>query len=131
MEIKVNIERNDYEQPTEIRQEVVQGICEAFLGRNCWTTYHPFSESAYRRADRYILKHENGKEYYGFDDEIHEKGLTFNGAEMKAAFEVLINAGYYMFVGYDYGTWKGYKCQKQPFNNDGWRQVKTFEDRID
>lgn len=31
MEITVNIPKNDYIQPTEVRQEVVQAICEAFL----------------------------------------------------------------------------------------------------
>lgn len=132
MDITLNIPQNDYKQPTIVRQEVVQAICDAFLNNCCWSTYHPFSSSAYRRADKYVLKHEDGR-YYGFDDEprFSGGGITFNGAEMKAAFEALIKAGYYMFVGYDYGTWKGYVCQKRPFNNDGWRQVTTFEDRID
>lgn len=31
MEIKVNIPQNDYVQPTEVREEVVQAICNAFL----------------------------------------------------------------------------------------------------
>lgn len=35
MEIKVNIPQNDYVQPTEVREEVVQAICNAFLSNSC------------------------------------------------------------------------------------------------
>ena len=132
MEIKVNIPTNDYEQPTEIRSEVVQGICDVFLNGGAWSTFHPFSESVYRRASNKIIRHKNDKKFYGFHDEgfSNDIAIRFNGAEMKAAFAALIKAGYHMFKVYNYGTWKGYICSKKPFYKDGIK-VSTFDDFID
>lgn len=49
---------------------------------------------------------------------------------MKAAFKALRNAGYHMFRIYEYGSWKGYICDKKPFY-DGGTEVTTFNDFID
>lgn len=131
--ITVNIPVNDYEVPNEIRQEVVQGICEAFLANNCWAVYHPFSDGAYRRKTDCIIRRKNERNFYGFhngtfgSDEIKVK---FNGAEMKAAFEALISAGYHIFKVYSYGSWKGYVLSKKPFMKDG-VEVHEFTDFID
>lgn len=132
MEIKINIPKNDYVQPTRVREDVVQAICDAFLTQCVWSTFHPFSQGCYRRASKYILKHKRSKTFYGFNDEPFdgEDGITFNGAEMRAAFEALQNAGYYMFRVYEYGSWLGYKCSKKPFMNGGER-VTEFNDFID
>lgn len=46
---------------------------------------------------------------------------------MKAAFKALRNAGYHMFLIYEYGLWKGYICDKKPFIQDG-EEVTTFND---
>ena len=35
MEITINIPKNTYEVPTEVRPEIVQQICESFLCGNC------------------------------------------------------------------------------------------------
>ena len=48
MEITVNIPKNDYVRPTEVRQEVVQYICDAFLSTCVWRIFHPERQSAYR-----------------------------------------------------------------------------------
>ena len=102
MEIKVNIPKNDYVQPTEVRQEVVQGICEAFLGGCAWSMFHPFTNGryAFKKPTLNILKHKGEKAFYGFyykkpfaDDEM----VSFNGAEMKVAFRALRDAGYHIF----------------------------------
>lgn len=133
MEIKIKIPANDYVQPTEVRQEVVQGICEAFLNQCCWSVFHPFSDGCYRRATCKIIKHKNGQAFYGFHDEPFdhdECSIRFNGAEMKAAFHALRNAGYHMFQVYIYGSWMGYKCSKKPFMENG-REVTDFSDFID
>lgn len=128
----INIKRNDYVIPTEVRDEVVQGICEAFLGGNCWSTYHPIGTSAYRRETSHIIKRKGADAYYGFNDEIFsgDEGVRFNGAEMRKAFEVLIEAGYHMFRRYDYGVWKAYVCCKRPYCEGG-VEVKEFTDFID
>lgn len=129
MEITINIPKNDYVQPTEVRQEVVQHICEGFLDPCCWSTFHPHSESCYRRATRYV-RMRDGKGY-GFTDEPSSGDISFNGAEMKAAFKVLIDAGYHIFKRYHYGSWLGYTCRKRPFDYDGGKEVFEFTDFID
>lgn len=144
----IQIKKNDYVQPTEVREEVVQAICDAFIyGAEHPThvdhTYRPFSCGAYRGSTRLVAKPtcrgvvnefkfiEQGKEY--------QTDITyrFNGAEMKQAFEELIHAGYYMFVIYTpgkSGMWKGYRCHKKPYAKDWWEgatRVSSFEDFID
>lgn len=133
----IQIKKNDYVQPTEVREEVVQGICEAFLCRSGWSIFHPFSDGAYRGRSQYIIRHKRDKEFYGFYMRPFdgEEGVKFNGAEMKRAFEELIKAGYYMFRVYQYGTWMGYICHKKPYApdcyKDGAVNVTSFDDFID
>jgi len=135
MEIKINIPKNDYVQPTEVRQEVVQGICEAFLSGCAWSMFHPFTNGRYefKKPTLNILKHKGENTFYGFyykkpfaDDEI----IGFNGAEMKAAFSALRDAGYHIFWTRDYEGWEGYKCSKKPFIENG-EEVFLFNDFID
>lgn len=131
MEIKVNIPQNDYARPTEVRQEVVQDICDAFLGENYCSTYHPHSNGMCRNAHCYVVK-KQGVKAFGFRDKpfYGEQGAEFNGEEMKTAFKLLREAGYHIFRVYSYGTWLGYVVRKQDFMNGG-TEVYSFEDRID
>ena len=133
MEITINIPKNDYVQPKEVREEVVQAICTTFLETHVDSVFHPFSGGAYRCNTIYVAtKHPRG----GFNDlswakDHKEDGyIRFNGEEMKAAFKALQNAGYYMYRIYKYGTWMGYKCSKKPFMENGER-VTEFNDFID
>lgn len=145
----IQIKKNNYIQPTDEREEVVQAICEAFIhsyvrGRGCVATYHPFSEGAYRHATRYVVRQKeyDGRNHYKVDGMYEqfkdkptdgEEGMTFTGAEMKRAFEELIKAGYYMFRIRQYGSWMGYICSNKPFyrHEYGAEQVTSFDDRID
>lgn len=133
----VQIKKNDYSQPTEIREDVVQGICDAFLAGNCRSKYHPFkgSNNGSRKADTYIIRPNGREKYTCFHHEIwrDEEGIKFNGAEMKRAFEELIKAGYYMFRCYHYGEWLCYVCHDKPFF-DGHpcaTRVTEFNEQID
>lgn len=128
----IQIERNDYVQPTRIREEVVQGICDAFLDNNVYSTFHPFSDGRGRRRTLILCRHKVDGKYYGFTDELFDsqEGIKFNGAEMKQAFEELIKAGYYMFRVYKYGSWMGYVCSKKPYYQGG-TPVTSFDDFID
>lgn len=128
MEIKVNIPQNDYVQPTEIREEVVQAICSAFLANNCWNIFHPFSGSnnGCRPATTRISL--NQPRFNGHSN--GEDMVRIHGCEMKAAFKALIKAGYHMYKVYDYGSWMGYACGKKPFR-EGASEVLTFNDFID
>ena len=132
MEIKVNIPKNDYVQPMGVRQEVVQGICDAFLAQNCWSVFHPFSNSGYRKATKFIIRDSHNGDFYGFSNKCDqpELGVEFNGAEMKCAFECLIKAGYHIYRRYEYGTWLGYIVHKKPHLHDA-QEVFEFSDFID
>ena len=132
MEIKINIPKNDYVQPTEVREDVVQGICESFLHGCSCSVFHPFSDGCYRRASKYIVRQKGNKHFHGFLDKPYEweEGVVFNGEEMKAAFNALQEAGYYMFRIYEYRSWMGYKCGKKPFMENG-EIVTEFNDFID
>ena len=41
MEITINIPENTYSVPTEVRSEVVQIICNAFLTGGAFKAFHP------------------------------------------------------------------------------------------
>lgn len=128
----INIPKNDYIQPTEVREWVVQGICEAFLSDNGWSTFYPYNDGAGRYKRKYIARHTNNSRFYGFVSErfTGEECVEFHGEEMKRAFEELHKAGYFIFRIYTYGTWMGYVCKKKPFL-EGCARVKWFEDFID
>jgi hypothetical protein len=138
--MNICIPKNDYVQPAEVRQEVVQGICEAFLAHCAWSCFHPFSSGVYRQKTTYIRRHKGRKEYFGFADNDtyfaqEDEHVKFNGAEMKAAFKALQDAGYYMYRVYEYGSWMGYIVYHKPvFNGCGYshaERVTEFTDFID
>lgn len=134
MEIRVNIPQNDYVQPTEVREEIVQKICDVFLDRRgggYYNVFHPFCDGCYRAAHRGLLsfKGSNKPFEFGTPDSSYDY-IRIHGCEMKAAFEVLIKAGYHMFRIYDYDSWMGYICDQKPFRQ-GATEVRSFDDFID
>ena len=133
MEITVNIPKNDYVQPTEVRPEVVQAICEAFLNGGAWGTFYPFSGSVYRPATRLVeVKCGKGVSFVSQRWNLSEDEIYYRiyGCEMKAAFEALIKAGYHLFKVYDHGSWVGYVCKRKPYRENG-TEVYEFTDFID
>lgn len=138
MEIKVNIPKNDYVQPTEVRQEVVQAICEAFLKRTASCILHPTTEGnrGARVRTLYVMR-QNGKgigfasgpDSYWIENYGREY-IRMNGVEVKIAFKALRDAGYHIFRIYRYGTWIGYVCDKKPYRENG-SEVYEFTDFID
>lgn len=133
MEIKINIPQNDYVQPKEVREDVVQHICDAFLSPCVWNIFHPYRENAYRGRTLYVRVSKRSGKAYGFSDYDkfdQDENIRFNGEEMKVAFKVLRKAGYHIFRIYKYGSWMGYICDKKPFIQDG-EEVTTFNDFID
>lgn len=123
MEIRVNIPINDWKEPTEVREEVVQGICESFLAENAWTTFHPHSEGMYCQKTSYIFRHKGEKIFKGFTSKPFdsEVNVRFNSAELKTAVECLKKSGYYIHEVYEYRTWLGYVCSKYPTISKGRR----------
>lgn len=129
----INIPKNDYKVETEVREYVVQAICEAFLRDGAWSVFHPYADGRYRHSTLYVVRHKNKDNYLGFVSSIDSEfdvGIKIRGVEMKEAFKVLINHGYYMFKKNYYGTWLGYVCSKKPYV-DGAEMVSSFNDFID
>lgn len=130
----IQIQKNTYEAPTEIREEVVQAICDAFLRKCAWSTFRPQTVSLYRRATLLVIGHENG-EWYGFNDHPfseREKSFRIRGVEMKAAFKELRKAGYHIFRVSMSGRnpWPGYVVSGKPYMDNG-TEVFEFTDFID
>lgn len=117
----VSIPKNEYKEDVTVREDVVQGICDVFLAKNIWTTYHPFSDPAgrgYRGSTRYITTNNRGAKYTAFRERplSSEYGIRFNNAEMDTAVRLLREAGYHFLKVYDYGTWVGYQLSNRPAN---------------
>lgn len=127
----IQIKKNDYVQPTEVREEIVQGICEAFLQGNAFSTFHPTTTSLYRRRTTLVLMR-NGRGFGFNDNPMGEKEYErVRGCEMKAAFAELRKAGYHISkVDCGRGGWPGYRVYKVPFI-DGGTEVTEFNDFID
>lgn len=95
MEITLSIPQNKWKKPTEVRTEIVQAICDAFLKRNWWYPCIPYIH----------LEHRN---FGGYRDFCYEKDgfIKFYEVEMHAAFKALQNAGWHIFKHDAFnGTW--------------------------
>lgn len=121
MEIKVNVPTNDFVKTKEIRNEIVQGICDAFLSWNAWSTFHPRSNGVYRPKTNYIFRNSQDTKFVGFTGKRLETCINekFNADELSAAVECLKKAGYYFHRVYSYGTWIGYECSRYPSIENG------------
>lgn len=131
MEITINIPQNTYSVPTEIRQEVVQAICDAFLnGRRFFPNYHGNCG-----RHRYVARNDFGGGYGGTSFEEKPTGsfvskiYRIHGCEMQMAFNILIDAGYHIFRLWESG---GYEMSKKPHLEYGrGEEVYEFTDFID
>lgn len=91
MKIEINVPKNGYKQPTEIRETVVQGVVSALF--MYIKDERPFKIRSFNEG----LYLHNGGIYYKrqSDDDVR-----INGAEMNAAFTALHEAGYYLYGSY-------------------------------
>ncbi len=91
MKLEINIQKNDYKKPTEIRQNVVQGVVNALFGHikdECPFVINAFNNGVYLHNGYLHSQHR-------CDDDVR-----VNGAEMNAAFNALHEAGYYLYASY-------------------------------
>ena len=102
MEITINIPKNDYVQPTEVREDVVQMICDHIIDgikKGIWAE-DTYTLHLHRENETYQLYAlmSNGK-MIGFDSQkrIALEQIRIRTSEMEAVFEVLQKAGYYIF----------------------------------
>lgn len=108
MEIKVNIPKNNYVQPTEIRQNVVQAIANILL----------------RYMDKqlqFVVGDDNDGLYLTSDlneittDSEKPNTIRVNGLEVNAAFNALSEAGYYFYGEYNITRCTHYyHCSRKP-----------------
>jgi hypothetical protein len=128
--IQVKIPVNDFTIPTEPDQEVVQEICDAFLGgwRYCVPTnankgtHYVGTFQGKGMFSSCLWSHEDGKKATR-NKEIH-------GCDMKAAFQALRKAGYHMFVRYSMGGDAFIRCRKEPYFVNG-EEITTFDFNVD
>lgn len=135
----IQIANNDYTQPTEVREFVVQGIIDAFLSDNLYNMFVPYPSGPYRDSTLYICKHKYANKYYGFrrtptkDMEEREDFVRIRGCEMKESFKIILKAGYYIFRVNNFPEQIGYIVSKTPhinyYNNP--IMVKEFNEFID
>ena len=135
----ITIQPNNYQQPTEVREFVVQGIIDAFLSKTMFDVFHPYNDGAFRTQTHYIRKHKGSNKYYGFDStpttskERYDEFVKFHGSEMREAFRILLANGYYIFKIYEYNSWMGYIVNEKPYETfyKGAVKVTEFTDFID
>ena len=124
----VFIRINDYTQPQEVRDEVVQAICDAFLRKETgWRTFFPHCGDYGQNATLYI---DLERPYFNYPSKDKPSVRRIRGCEMRAAFDALRAAGYHMFSTYKKARWIGYTCEKKPYLKGG-VEVESFEHFID
>jgi hypothetical protein len=116
MEIKINIPKNDYVQPTDVREEVVTAICDAFLRGSVFDTGYLGNSETTINVVRAI-----GERHFFCTSREHPACCTrpaeikyrIHGVEMQAAFDVLRKAGYYITCCHMTSSIT-YRCSKKP-----------------
>ena len=108
MEITINIPKNDYVQPTEVRQEIVQKFCDHIIyWMDNGATHNGYEISFYDNSDRkaeiFLLIRRDGTTsgIASYNDGLTEKcggqAVKMRTVEMKAVFEAMQEAGYFIF----------------------------------
>jgi hypothetical protein len=118
----ISIPKNDYATPTEVREDVVQLICDAFLCNNAFSFFVPSG----MHKTNYVCS----KAFVSDPSIFKEKSpVKFRGCEMEAAFAEIVKAGYHIFrVSHAGGS---YKVTKKPFYPYGGKEVFEFTEKID
>ena len=109
MKISVNIPKNNYVQPTEVREKIVQDICNHILNymdKGLEKGFYEVNiyEHCNKSAKLYILyDSQNKTKTIGFEsrEKIDERRYPFyekvRTCEMQAVFKVMQKAGYHIF----------------------------------
>jgi len=109
MRIQVNIPKNDYVQPTEVREKVVQDICNHiiyWMNNFCDKDFYSLRIKDYyeKSASLYIVYRNNEhNETTGFSGtsgpgkDTEKSYVKVRTCEMKAVFKAMQKAGYHIF----------------------------------
>ena len=107
MEIKISVPENTYVIPTEVRQDVVQDICSHIIKWMRDGSYEiSYSESSCKLPEIYLFRRTDGStsgiaSYNdGRQEQAGGEAIKVRSVEMKAVFEAMQNAGYYIYAWY-------------------------------
>lgn len=140
MEIKIDIPQNDYIQPTEVREDVVQHLCDLICCRMNGSESGVYEMSIKERIGMpmrlylfydgcKVCGHGSTLDEWDRKRKNYEKVRT---SEVQAAFEIIQNAGYYIFP--FYCTTDGYHTyyfSKRPSLNSRRAERQKFNLFID
>lgn len=109
MEIKVNIPKNDYKEPTEVRQDVVQEIASFLCERIRTSKNHTFEiwiEQHYDRpSELWLVRRKNDGKMCNIESrERYDRNYSYAKiftAEMVAVFKALLDADYICYGRYN------------------------------
>lgn len=122
---------------TECREDMVQHICDAFLNGSL---YSPDDDHFTTERVKLYNGHATGFiSRYGYNMPGVDKRIKYTdkirGCEMKAAFKMLLDSGYFMYVTYKNRSRRNakyYGCTPVPrVPNISGSLVKSFDDVID
>lgn len=124
--MKINVPQNDYVQPTEIREDVVQGIVDTLLDY----LKNGFALRVFNDNKGIYLRKE--KKRFSCDPKCLD-GIRVYGVEMNAAFKALSAAGYYVYGEYNITRLEHsfYWSNKPRHNNDKPMEEALFSVFID
>ena len=124
--ITLTLPINTWSKPTEIREEVVQAICNAFLNgmkhyTHDWKPYIPYVNMKTQ------VFADSGDHYYSKEGDF----LKFHECEMRLAFKALKEAGFYFEqISNRNGTWYALRKKSYPSSTYG-KMVETFYEEWD
>lgn len=125
------IPENEWKPTEEIRENIVQDICNAFLNGTSGAIFRPYNTSIYRRRTNGLVYYKDGKPQ-GFGCKPLFDGDTivkFTSKELNAAIKCLVKAGWHLFFADNCG-WPCIKCSKYNYM-DGGREIYEWEEFFD
>lgn len=137
MKITIDIPKNDYKQPNEIREDVVQKICDYIIKKMNQGTWIEDSFQLELEHNRwtyqlYIEIKSDGSIYQFWSENRKSLNLVrVRKCEMEAVFEMLQDGGYYIYgTAYTNGE-KVYTFSKKPFYDNRAATKMSFFEFID
>ncbi len=135
----LNIPRNTWKPETEVREHVVQAICDAFLAGSEW---HPYGFSAFCPATNYVSRPKDPKPKNWTpafidsnwaakaENRLHNDYFLVNELEMTFAFNELIMAGYFFFRYIQKTGYITYECLRKNYSTiPGAQKVESFKEK--
>ena len=136
MTLKIKIQKNDYKQPTEVRENVVQLICDYIISNMNNSNSGTYNlqinpHSSYNRIyELYIeLRKFDGKllQFWNERRSLLNQ-IRINGCEMVAVFDAIQDAGYFIFPTHYANGDNTYMFSKRPnYDNRRATHIKFTE----